>query len=77
MARLAPALAVVGRVEPRALVVDGDGMQHALERSGAADFTLLRARLVHAVEHLEQVPVRALVLVDRHGAQGYQRRRKR
>ena len=42
-------------------------MENALERRGTADLTLLRARLAHAVENLEQVPVRALVLVDRHG----------
>ena len=41
-------------------------MEHALERLGAADLAGRRARLGHAVEHLEVVAVRALVLVDRH-----------
>src|SRR5207237_3464059 len=65
--RLARASAVVGRVEARALVVDRDGVKHAYERRRPTDLTALRAGLVHAVEDLEQMPVRTLVLVDRHG----------
>ena len=44
----------------------GGGPHHALERRRTADFASLRARLAHAVEHLEQMPIRALVLVERH-----------
>jgi hypothetical protein len=47
--------------------VDGDRKEDAFHRRLATDLAFLRARLTHAVEHLEQVPVRALVLVDRHG----------
>ena len=43
-------------------------MQDALQRRFAADLADPGAVLVHAVDHLEQVPVRALVLVDRHGS---------
>ena len=56
-------------------------MQDALQRPRAADLAHARARLRHAVEHLEQVPVRTLVLVDRHGigkaSSGYARERWR
>src|SRR6266699_2890097 len=48
--RLAPAAAVVGRVEARALVVDCDGVEHTHERRLAADLAPLGARFVHAVE---------------------------
>jgi hypothetical protein len=41
-------------------------MEHALQRPFAAHLAPLGRRLRHAVEHLEQVPVRTLVLVDRH-----------
>src|SRR5665213_829890 len=41
-------------------------MQDGLQRRGAAHFAHLRSRLGHPVEDLEQMPVRALVLVDRH-----------
>src|SRR5437763_15092989 len=58
--------AVVGRVKPGALVVNGDRVQDALEWSLAADGAGRRALLGHAVKDLEQVPVRALVFVDRH-----------
>ena len=37
------------------------------ERFRAADLAYRRARLTHAVEYLEQMPVRTLVFVDRHG----------
>jgi copper transport protein len=46
--------------------VDRDRVQNRLERPIAADLASRRRRLGHAVEHLEQMPVRALVLVDRH-----------
>src|SRR5439155_18888489 len=59
--------AVVGRVEARPLVVHRDRVQHALQRRRAAHLAVLRRGLRHAVEDLEQVPVRTLVLVDRHG----------
>src|SRR5262249_60282959 len=64
--RLARATAVVGRVEAGPLVVDRNRVEHAHERRSVADLALRRARLVHAVEDLEQMPVRAFVLVDRH-----------
>ena len=63
---LPAAAAVVGRVEPRAFEVDGDGMEDARNRALAADRADLRRRLGDAVEQLEHVPVRALVLVDGH-----------
>jgi hypothetical protein len=43
-----------------------DRMEHPLQRPFAAHLARLRRRLGHAVEHLEQMPVRTLVLVDRH-----------
>src|SRR5581483_6474859 len=61
------AAAVVGRVEARALVVHGHRVQHAHHRRGAADLAARRPRLAHRVELLDEVAVRALVLVDRHG----------
>ena len=64
---LPAAPAVVGRVEARALVVDGDRMQHALERRGAADLALRGPGSVMPWNTSKQVAVRALVLVDRHG----------
>ena len=45
---------------------DCDRVQHPLQRRGVADLAAHRAGLVDPVEHLEQMPVRALVLVDRH-----------
>ena len=42
-------------------------MENDLQRSFTTDLARGRARLRHAVEHLEQMTVRALVLVDRHG----------
>src|SRR5581483_1454254 len=45
-----------------------DRVQDALKRRGAAHLARLRAVLRHAVEHLEEMTVRALVLVDRHGS---------
>ncbi len=47
----------------------GDRIEDALERSGAANLTLLRRRIVHALEHFEHVAVRTAVLVDRHRAE--------
>ena len=44
-----------------------DRVQNALQRPRAAHLARLRARLHHAVEHLEQMAVRAFVLIDRHG----------
>ena len=58
--------AVVGRVEPRALEVDRDRVQHLLDRTLAADLADLRGRVVHPVEELENVPVRTAILVDGH-----------
>src|SRR5215217_7784302 len=66
--RLLRLAAVVRRVEPGALVVHGDGMQDDLERSLAAGLARVRPGLRHPVKDLEQVPVRALVLVDGHGS---------
>jgi copper transport protein len=48
--------------------MDGDGVQHDLERRSATDLARLGPGLRHAVEDLEQVPVRALVFVDGHGS---------
>ena len=42
-------------------------MEHLLERRGAADLADLRVRIGHAMEHLEQMPVRTAEFVDRHG----------
>ncbi len=64
--RLARPAAVVGRVEAGPLVVNRHRMEHTLERLGTADLAPVRARIRHAVEDLQQMPVRALVLVDRH-----------
>src|SRR5581483_7741204 len=63
---LARAAAVVRRVEPRAFDVDRRRMEHLRGRARAADLAELRIRVRDAVEHLEQVPVRATELVDRH-----------
>ncbi len=46
--------------------MNGDGVEHPLEWLGAAHLAAVGAGLGHAVEHVEQMPVRALVLVDRH-----------
>src|SRR5205085_2309611 len=65
---LAPAAAaVVGRVEAGAPEEDRHRMQHLLDRPLAADLTDRRRRIVHSLEDLEQVSVRATVFVDRHG----------
>src|SRR4051812_3431509 len=63
---LARATAVVRRVEARALEVDGHRIEHALERPLAADLALLGLRVADLLEELEQGPVGAAVLVDRH-----------
>ncbi len=60
--------AVVGRVEAGALVVHRDGMEDQLQRRLPAHLAGRRPGLRHAVEHLEQMTVRAAVLVDRHGS---------
>src|SRR5581483_3489857 len=59
---------VVRAVEPGALVVHGDGMQDALQRTFATHLARRGPVLGHAVEHLEEMAVGALVLIDRHGA---------
>ena len=66
VARLrAVAPAVVRVVEARALEVDRRRVQHLLD--GRATFDALRQRVVaHALHDVEQVPVGAAVLVDRH-----------
>src|SRR5205085_2785802 len=61
------ALAVVGRVEARALVVDRDRVEDELERRGLADVAAVGRRRGHRLEALEDVAVRAAILVDRHG----------
>ena len=43
-----------------------DRVEHALERLCATHLAAIGRRFRHAVEHLEEVAVRALVLVDRH-----------
>src|SRR5215218_891789 len=66
--RLALALgrAVVRVVEARALEVDRLGVEDALDRRAAL---LARGHgwVGHLLHHLEEVPVLAAVLVDRHG----------
>ena len=59
-------LAVVGRVEARALVMDGDREEDELDGGGAALVARLRRRGRHRLEALEVVAVRAAVLVNRH-----------
>ena len=57
--------------------MDRDGQQHALDRPLAADLAFFGRRVVHPLEDLEHVPVRATVFVDRHdgdissGLRGY------
>ena len=61
----AVAPAVVGVVEAGSLEVDRRRVQHLLD--GCATFDALRQRIVaHALHDVEQVPVGAAVLVDRH-----------
>ena len=62
-------LAVVGRVEARALVVDRDRIENDLERRSTAHVALLGHGRSHRLEALKRVPVRAAVLVDRHEVQ--------
>src|SRR5206468_3976549 len=59
---------LIGRVEPRPLVVHRDRMQHALQRRRPAHLARGRAVLRHSVNDLEEVAVGALVLVERHGS---------
>ncbi len=47
--------------------MDGNRLQHDPQRPFPTNLTRGRARFRHAVEDLEEVPVRALVLIDRHG----------
>ncbi len=46
--------------------MDRDGVEDALERLGSAHLTAVRRGFGHAVKYIEQMPVGALVLVDRH-----------
>ena len=46
----------------------GDRMQHTDERRRAAHLACFGPGLAHAVEYLEDMPVRTLVLVERHGS---------
>ena len=57
--------AVVGVVEAAALEVDRRRVQHPLDRA-PADLALGQRVVVHALQHLEGVPLRAAVLIDRH-----------
>ena len=58
--------AVVGRVEPGALEMDRDRVQDSLDGALAADLADLRRVVGHLLEDLEEMAVRAFVLVDRH-----------
>ena len=60
------ALAVIGRVEARALVVDRHRVEDELQRRCAAHLARLRRRRGHRLEALERVAFGAAVLVDRH-----------
>src|ERR671935_1256019 len=64
---LAAAAPVVGRVETGPAEMDRYRIEHSLDRRGPANGTLLRRRLGDALEDFEDVPVRALVLIRRHG----------
>ena len=46
--------------------MDRDRVQDSLERPLAADLADLRRVVGHLLEDLEEMPIRALVLVDRH-----------
>src|SRR5918995_1927729 len=58
--------AVVRVVEARALEVHRDGVEHARDRRTAL-LARGHGRVRHLLHDLEQVPVLAAVLVDRHG----------
>ncbi len=60
------ALAVVGRVEARALVVDGHRVEHELDGTRLADVARLGRGRRHRLETLEEMPLGTAVLVDRH-----------
>ena len=64
---LALGRAVVGVVEARALEVHGDRVEDALDRRAARLAGRGHGRVGDLLHHLEQVPVLAAVLVDRHG----------
>ena len=64
---LAGLAARVGPVEPGALEVHRHRVEHALDRAFAADLAGLGLGIADPLKELEQVPVRAAVLVDRHG----------
>ena len=64
---LAPAAAVVGRVETGAAKVNRHRVEDRLDRGGAAFRAGFGSRLGDALEELEDVPVRTLVFVRRHG----------
>jgi LCP family protein required for cell wall assembly len=59
-------LAVVGRVEARALEVDGGRVEDLLDRR-LADLAGGQRIVAHSLHHVEGVAVVAAVLVDRHG----------
>src|SRR5204863_7598637 len=63
---LARAATVVRGVEPRSLEMHSDGIQDTLDGSFAADLALRRGGFTHQLEQLENVSVRATVVVDRH-----------
>jgi hypothetical protein len=47
--------------------MDRDGIEHRLDRRRPADRTFLGRRIGDALEQLEDVSLRTLVLVSRHG----------
>ena len=65
--RLLRPLAVVRRVEARAFEVHRDREEDLLHRPSPTDDTDLGRRIAHPLEDLEGMPVRATILVDRHG----------
>src|SRR3954454_9835947 len=60
------AATVVGGVEPGAFEVHGDGIEDSLDRAFVANLARLRRRITHTLKELENVSVRATVLVDGH-----------
>jgi hypothetical protein len=50
--------------------MDRDRVEDPLERTFAADLAHLRRGIGHALENLENMPLRALVLVDGHLDEG-------
>ena len=66
--RLARAAAVVGRVEPEPLKCTATGKRSFSTGLAPHASHALDGRVAHPLEHLERMPVRAAVLVDRHRA---------